>query len=803
MNLRRVSLLRKGLVTAGAFSLALAVPAIAQAPHASADPAPTDTIGGDTFERTVSAGWGTALTGGTWGSSVPSRTSVSSGQGLVRLDPGASVTQTLAGSAVDVRTTVGVKVDRIAVAGNGVSAGVAGRVSGTGGYVANLRIGRAGAMSLAIVRMRSGSPDTVLVNDTLIPGTASTGTSYTAQVDVMGTSPVVVRARAWPTSSTAPGWQVSTSDASDSRITSAGGSALRSYLSASSASTGLAYDNVAVQRLAEPGGTTPAPVPATPQVGSAAPGGTYYSVPSGAIFVTAAGSRAGSGTAASPYGSLAYAIERAPSGATLVMRGGTYRESTTVPFGKRLTIQSYPGEAVWLEGSSPVTGWQKSGSTWAVSGWNYIFDHKVSHTRGVDESNRFIDPAYPMAGYPDQVWVGGVKLRQVGSASAVVGGTFYVDEAGRRLVIGSDPAGRTVEASTRQQAMVIQGAGTVVRGIGVRRYANTFWMGGALSAQVDDITLENVVASDNATIGINGWGKRTRLQRVTVARAGGLGVGMNRADGLSISDSLIQENNVEHFKEAPVSGGVKITTTRGVSIRNNLFERNVTTALWFDESAYDITIANNTVRDNAGIGIELELSSKAVVAGNYIVRNGSAGLYVIDTNNVAVWNNTFAANQQYSWRIYQDSRRSSDPVITFVVRDISFRNNVTAYGTGACPYLVHDTEYKVTGQTMRVTSQANAYWRASSSAPANMVCWANGTAGLQSYKTLSTFRSATGNDTGSTVNEGTPILTSDYQLTPAAQSTTAAVALPLPDYIASVVGLATNTRKLGAVGSLR
>ncbi|WP_170165736.1 right-handed parallel beta-helix repeat-containing protein [Terracoccus luteus] len=795
--------MRNALVTAAALSLAFTVPSVATAPSASADPSPTDTIGGDTFERTVSGGWGSAVTGGTWVSSVPARTAVSSGQGRVYLDPGASVTQTLAAAAVDVRTTVGVKVDRIATAGNGVSAGVAGRVSPVGGYVANLRIGRSGVMSLAIVRMRSGTSDTILINDTQIAGTAAAGTSYTAQVDVIGTSPVIVRARAWPSSGTAPGWQVSASDNSESRITSAGGSALRSYLSASSSATALDYDNVAIQRLAEPATTTPTPtpVPAT-AAGSAVPGGTAYTVPSGAIFVSAAGSRSGSGTSGSPYGSLSYAIERAPSGSTIIMRGGSYRESTTVPFGKRLTIQSYPGEAVWMEGSSPVSGWQRSGSSWVVSGWNSIFDHRVSHSQGVDESNRFIDPAYPLAGYPDQVWVNGSALRQVGSVSAVVAGTFYVDEAGRRLYIGTDPSGRTVEASTRQQAMVIQGEGTTVRGIGVRRYANTFWMGGAISAQVNDITLENVMASDNATTGINGWGKRMRFNKITVNRAGALGLGLNRADGLILSSSLIQENNIERFKEAPVSGGAKLTTSRDVTVRGNIFERNTTAGLWFDESAYNLTITGNRVNNNGGTGIALEISSKIVVANNYFVNNGKSGVEVGDTNNVAVWNNTFSGNQLYTLRVYQDSRRSSDPVITFITKDVTYRNNVIAYGTGSCPFLVHDMQYRLTGQMMGVTAQGNAYWRASSTSPANLACWANGTAGLMSYKNLTTWRPGTGNDLGSTLNEGTSILTSAYQLTSAAASSTASVALPIPDSIAAVIGVAGGSRRLGAVSPI-
>ena len=188
---------------------------------------------------------------------------------------------------------------------------------------------------------------------------------------------------------------------------------MRTYLSASTSPMAVRYDDLRLQRVA--GGVTPTVAPPPPPTvtqpppaaafptagtGSSPVGSTNYPVPSGAVFVAAKNSRSGAGTRTSPYGSLAYALERAPSGSTVVLRGGRYHETASVPFHRRLTIQSYPGEAVWLDGSSRVSGWVKSGSTWVVTGWNHIFDHRVSHTKGVDESRRFIDPAYPLAGHP-------------------------------------------------------------------------------------------------------------------------------------------------------------------------------------------------------------------------------------------------------------------------------------------------------------------------------------------------------------------------------------------------------------------
>src|SRR5689334_22114457 len=188
----------------------------------------------------------------------------------------------------------------------------------------------------------------------------------------------------------------------------------------STLSLGLALALLAlggVQQLA------PAASAATTTPGSAAVGTTTYAVPSGAIYAVPGGSTSGSGTSSSPYQSAQTAIDKAPSGATIVLRKGLYREQLTIPFNKKLTIQSYPNEAVWLEGSRVVTGWLPVGTTWSAP-WSTILDNKVSMTEGADERSRYLESGYPMAGDPHQVWVDGVELTQVGSASAVTAGKF-------------------------------------------------------------------------------------------------------------------------------------------------------------------------------------------------------------------------------------------------------------------------------------------------------------------------------------------------------------------------------------------
>src|SRR4051794_23008756 len=86
----------------------------------------------------------------------------------------------------------------------------------------------------------------------------------------------------------------------------------------------------------------PASAATTP--GSVAVGTTSYAVPAGAVYAVPNNAPGGSGTASSPYQSAQTAVEKAPSGSTVVLRRGTYREYLRIPAGKRLTVQSYPGE---------------------------------------------------------------------------------------------------------------------------------------------------------------------------------------------------------------------------------------------------------------------------------------------------------------------------------------------------------------------------------------------------------------------------------------------------------------------------
>ncbi|PFG21139.1 right-handed parallel beta-helix repeat-containing protein [Serinibacter salmoneus] len=486
---------------------------------------------------------------------------------------------------------------------------------------------------------------------------------------------------------------------------------------------------------------TPEPEPEpSQQVGSLPVGQARYPVPAGAIYAVADGAQTGTGTKQHPYGSLQYAIDRASSGDTVVLRAGHYHETTRIPFNKALTIQNYPGEAVWIDGSEQLTGWSRTGATWSVP-WDHAFDTRVSHTSGRDETSRFLDPRYPAANLPEGVWVNGTALEQVTSLGAVGSDTFYVDRSAGRLHIGRNPSGVTIEATTLAKALTIHGEGSVIRGIGVQRYANHLALMGAVTAEVKDIRIENVVVRDTATVGLYGWNTGKVFDRVTVSGNGMLGMGLNDSDGALITGVLATGNNAERFKAEPVAGGAKFTTSDDMLIRDSSFSENVHAGLWLDEFANDSVIVRNTIEGNTGTGVQVELLTDALLAGNSVHDNGAYGVSIVDASDVTMWNSTVVFNGKGPVRMAQDSRYSS--ATDWFTRGITVRNTVLGLsGSSAlCPIVYDDQTRSLFRADLSLDFDHNLLHRDSATAPERITCLPNGASGLQATRTLSQLRS--------------------------------------------------------------
>ncbi|HRW18429.1 MAG TPA: right-handed parallel beta-helix repeat-containing protein [Dermatophilaceae bacterium] len=561
----------------------------------------------------------------------------------------------------------------------------------------------------------------------------------------------------------------------------------------------------------------PSPTPAAGSAGSLPVGGASYALPAAGIYVAPWGSDAAAGSSSSPVRSLARAVALVPSGGTVVLRAGTYHERDVV-VAKPMTIQAYPSEAVWLDGSETVTGWVADGAGWRRDGWTVRFDSSPTYTQGAPDGAapywQFVNPSQPMAAHPDQVFVNGAPMRQVASRGQVTQGSFFLDTATSQLYLGSNPTGATVAASTYHKALSIRTSDVTIKGIGVRRFSPSVFHMGSITVEGPRVRFENVVVEDSATTGVSVLREDCSLDRVTIRRSGMLGLQGRFADRLVLARVLSEQNNVERFNIAPVAGGVKLGQTRGVTVRDSSFVGNYGHGFWEDMSVYNSTFANSAFTDNVGTGLFLEISAKKVVVSNLIARNQEFGIKVNNTSDVQIWNNTFVGNGR-PLNLVQDSRRNTnrsdpavdprvawpDPAMPWTLGNpLVVRNNVVAQSTTAanCLLCVEDYSFQMTGQQMGVSANSNVYHRASTSQPTWISVWSRGTTvNPYVFTTLAQLQATVGQETRGREFVGSAIVDSAGALTPAVASLASSIAEPLPASIASIAGQPAGSVRLG------
>lgn len=796
------------------------------------------TIASDAFERPAASGWSPADSGGEYALSVPRHFATTGTAG--RATPprrGSSLTATLgAVASLDTLASATVTVPQLPTSGNGIYAGLIVRSTANSHYLATVRIATGGAVYVSVLR-QVGASQTAVVRDIRVATAVAAGESIHMQFSAVGDSPVELRARAWTASTEEQSWQANVIDDSDERLTVAGAVGMWTYASSGSDPQAVTFDDFEAWRFEkraptasptpenpgdpddpdepdEPGDPTPTidGVRGTP--GAGAVGAATYPVPERAIFVSTGGNDTNPGTELAPFASLPAAIKAASGGDTIVMREGNYHGSVIIPKHKSLTIQSFPGEEVWLDGSREVTEWSRDGAHWVLEGWDIRFDSSPTYRRGAPDGTQpgwqFVNPDFPMAAHPDQVWINGEAQRQVSSLTQLEAGKFFVDYASERLYLGSNPAGKEVRAADSVRALTIAGPGSTVRGIGIRRFSPSVPDIGAVAVSGVGSTLERVTITDMATTGLAIFASDVKITDVTISRSGMLGAQASTADRLSATGLLIDNNNTERFNRAPVSGGFKIHKSRGVTVTDSAFLGNRGNGLWFDESVFDMTIAGNDIIGSVGNGLVIELSAKAIVADNIIAESSKDGILISDSGHVAVWNNTISDNDR-SLNIVQGTRRASnlalpghdprqplpDPTVTWITEDISIGNNVFANGRGKCVLCVEDYSHERSADQMRVRSNGNVIHRESASKPAWAIVWSRGVGNPRVFTSVAAFTAATGHESESLALDGRPAL-AGVSLSPEVVSAMSAVAQPLPADIAIGTGRPAGVRQLGA-----
>lgn len=388
------------------------------------------------------------------------------------------------------------------------------------------------------------------------------------------------------------------------------------------------------------------------------------------LYVATNGSDSNNGTISSPYATLAAAISAAPSGATIVVRGGTYRNQGSLTISKSLTILAYPGETPIFNGATPVSsGWSTSGS---LSYRSYT-PMPATDGSGISFTSCANQTSSCMGQYPDQVWVGTTQLQQVASQSAVTAGKFYVDETNDLLyMMASDVAQGNVEISNMRTFASISAANVTLNGLEIIRYSNTASDYGVVNLQgtATNTLLNNMFISDSAFQAVQAGPSGSTLntgstiENSTIQYSNWMGVSLNSTTSFTFDhDDISNMNQFNEFTAAPQSGSIKTSRTWYTKVINSQFKNDNSQGLWFDQSNYMTVVAGNDIENNTGDGLFFEISDFMYAINNYIVApSGGIALKTAGSSDLYIVNNTIVGGQPFI--VATDSRSipgCSDP----------------------------------------------------------------------------------------------------------------------------------------------
>ena len=333
------------------------------------------------------------------------------------------------------------------------------------------------------------------------------------------------------------------------------------------------------------------------------------------------------------FRSIGDAAKVAQAGDTVLIHGGTYRES--VKIGKSGTraqpirFQSAPGARVVVTGADQLDKWDKVPDTGAdnvfVTDWDH---HFINWSPTMAHPN---DDYHLLIGRGEQVSFNGYALRQVLARDKLARGTFFADVENKKLYIQADnnsadigkapPWAPRIEAATRENVWDCDGDYVDVRGLTFSMCANSAQNGMARFSGKFDGVSDCVFQNSNGT-GAQFNGEDETVARCTFQDNGQLGWRAERAHRLRMTGCLTTRNNIKNFARGWEAGGDKIVLTRDMTIENSRFIANRGIGIWFDIGNENCTVANCLIADNEDAGIFYEISYGMHARDNVIVGNG-------------------------------------------------------------------------------------------------------------------------------------------------------------------------------------
>jgi parallel beta-helix repeat protein len=338
-----------------------------------------------------------------------------------------------------------------------------------------------------------------------------------------------------------------------------------------------------------------------------------------------------------------------PAGTTFVIYPGTYR--LTQPIIAQ-NGDSFIGQTACAPPASScpaiISGSTIVGPLAAFNGTNYVVTNQTQQNpTGTTTTN--CDPGWLACIYPEDLYFDGTPYQHLYSSTlpTIGPGQWWFDYTNHIIYFHDNPSGHTVETSVIPIAFGGAANNVTIQYLTVQEFASMYpnaaigvSEGNNPQTQGANWTIQYCEVQLNHGNGIRvGYGiqilNNYSHDNGQVGVGGGLGVVSAPStesinSGILIQGNLIAHNDYAHFNPMFGSGGIKIGSTSGVTIRGNTIQDNEGSGIHFDDNSQNAFVDGNTITNNSDAdGLQMEIGygtstfRNNIVSGNGAQVNGS------------------------------------------------------------------------------------------------------------------------------------------------------------------------------------
>lgn len=346
----------------------------------------------------------------------------------------------------------------------------------------------------------------------------------------------------------------------------------------------------------------------------------------------------------SPGSSIQTAVDGNPAGTTFVLQPGKYRlPSPIIP----KNGDSFLGQTSCAPPASQcpaiLSGSTVIGSLAVFDGKNYkVTGQTQQGPRGTSTTN--CDPGWLRCIYPEDLFFDGVPYQHLSSSTLPTIGPrqWWFDYTNQIIYFHDSPSGHTVETSVVNNAFGGAANNVTIQYLTIEEFAPMYPTGTIGVSQGDNPvtqsanwTVQNCEVRRNHGYGVRvGYGIQILNNYIHDNGQTGIGGGIGVTTTVStesvnsailIQGNLITNNDYAHFDPNFGSGGIKIGSTSGVTIRGNTIQNNEGSGIHFDDYSQNEFVDGNTITDNFdsdGVNQEIGYGS-STFRNNIVLRNGA------------------------------------------------------------------------------------------------------------------------------------------------------------------------------------